>query len=675
MKNTSIEEKLKSQFSERIDQNVSTIKDILGDSVDLVKREFYFHEQNDVKGVCFYTDGLANTQEIEDVIETFVYKTRELILNSDVGAIRENVIQNIIEHVLLKTSVKPIKKVQKAIDGILSGDSIFLIDGCSEAIALSSRGWDTRGVSEPATEQVVRGPRDGLTENIRSNTALVRRRIRDPLLRIESLVIGEKTKTDINIAYIKGTAKEELVEEVKNRLNKIKIDGVLDSGYIEELIGDAAYSPFPTMNTTERPDKVAAEILEGKIAIFVDNTPFVLTAPAYFWEYLQASDDYYSKFYTATFYRIVRYIAFVISLTMPSIYVMLASFHQEMIPTMLALTIASGREIVPYPVLVEAIIMEVAFELMREAGLRMPKPVGQAVSIVGSLIIGQAAVQAGLVSPFMVIIVATTGIASFAIPNYSASFSIRLIRFPLLIASGTMGLLGFAAAFSILAIHAITLRSFGEPYLAPATPFKPSDQKDMVIRYPWWSMRSLPQLAKGHEYRIDDHQVPDPPDKGIDKDKLGEGGKTAKKQKKQKETYKKRDKGTIEEESTQSEDKSKEENNSYIQEDNGTEKENSGKQTIDKTEAEDSGSHLENEIKEENNKAQIDENTKRANDTVEPIENDHEAHNQIVQQENIPPKSDKLIPKGKVNNQSKNNKDVKKKSFKKPKKLKGGGNE
>lgn len=190
---------------------------------------------------------------------------------------------------------------------------------------------------------------------------------------------------------------------------------------------------------------------------------------------------------------------------------MLASFHQEMIPTPLALTIASGREIVPYPVLLEAIIMETAFELMREAGLRMPKPVGQAVSIVGSLIIGQAAVQAGLVSPFMVIIVALTGIASFAIPNYSASFSIRIIRFPLLIASGTLGLLGFAACFFMLAVHAISLRSFGEPYLAPATPFKPSDQKDAILRFPWWKMTSQPQLAEGQEDRTRQGQVPRPP--------------------------------------------------------------------------------------------------------------------------------------------------------------------
>ena len=512
MDNNSIKEKLQQQFKESIDENIKIIKDILEDSVDLAKREFIFHAHHDIRMVCFFTDGLVNTQEVEKVIDVANYKSSELIVNSEVGPIKEDIIKKIIENLILNPSSSPVKKVDKAIADILSGNTIFFIDGSKEAISVSTRGWDTRSVGEPVAEQVVRGPRDGFTENIRSNTALVRRRIRDPLFRIEAMNIGTKTKTDINIAYLKGTVKEELLKEVKARLKKIKIDAILESGYIEELIEDSPLSPFPTVQSTERPDKVASSILEGKIAIFVDNTPFVLIVPTYFWQFLQASDDYYSSYYTGTFYRIIRYIAFIISLTLPSIYVMLASFHQEMIPTPLALTIASGREIVPYPVLLEAIIMEVAFELMREAGLRMPKPVGQAVSIVGSLIVGQAAVQAGLVSPFMVIVVALTGIASFAIPNYSASFSIRLLRFPLLIASGTMGLLGFAACFFLLAIHAITIRSFGEPYLAPATPFKPSDQKDAVVRFPWWKMVSQPELAEGQEDRVKEQQMPKPPE-------------------------------------------------------------------------------------------------------------------------------------------------------------------
>ncbi|RSK25637.1 hypothetical protein EJF36_01200 [Bacillus sp. HMF5848] len=527
-----VEKTLQLPLDKNLKTNISYIKDVLEDSVDLVKRDFIFHDYQSLKAACFYTDGLTNTSAIEKLLEALQYEATK-ILDKITVLEREQFIKQLKENLIMNASLKEIKKVSEAIDAILVGDTVLLVDGSSEGLIISSKGFDARSVEEPMTEQVVRGPRDGFTENIRTNTALVRRRIRDPLFRIDAMQIGKKTKTDINIAYLKETVKPGLVDEVKKRLKKIEIDSVLESGYIEEFIEDAPLSPFPTVQSTERPDKVAGAILEGRVAIFIDNTPFVLVVPSYFWQYLQASDDYYSRYYTGSFFRLIRYIAFVISLTLPSLYVLLASFHQEMIPTPLALTIASGREVVPYPVLLEALIMETAFELMREAGLRMPKPVGQAVSIVGSLIIGQAAVQAGLVSPFMVIIVALTGIASFAIPNYAAAFSIRLIRFPLLLASGTLGLLGFAAAFSIIAIHAISLRSFGEPYLAPATPFQPSDQKDAVIRLPWWKMNKQPQLAEGEENREGDNQKPSPPKSAVNESVTTKATKQAEASKKE----------------------------------------------------------------------------------------------------------------------------------------------
>ncbi|MFZ3591734.1 spore germination protein [Bacillus sp. DJP31] len=502
---------LNQTFSTSIDENESKINAILENSVDLIKRRITFHEHKNIRGLCFYTDGLVNTQLIEKAIEALQYEGNELLHRT--GIKEENLEDLITKHILINSSFENIPKVDKAIDAILSGGTIFFIEGCSKAFHVQTKGWESRSIDEPQTEQVVRGPRDGFTENIRTNTALVRRRIRDPLFRIEAMQIGERTKTDVNIGYIKGTVKDGLVEEVKKRLERIKIDGILESGYIEELIEDTPRSPFTTIMSTERPDKVAAAILEGRVVIFVDNTPFALIVPTYFWQLLQASDDYYVKYTAGSFFRVVRYFAFIISLTLTSLYVMLASFHQEMIPTSLALTIAAGRETVPFPVLLEALIMEFSFEIMREAGLRMPKPVGQAVSIVGSLVIGQAAVQAGVASPFMVIIVAITGISSFVIPNYSASYSIRLIRIPLLLASGTLGLLGFATMFALIAIHALTLRSFGESYLAPASPFQPSDQKDTILRFPWWKMNKKPQLADGDPYREGENQMPKPPNK------------------------------------------------------------------------------------------------------------------------------------------------------------------
>ena len=510
--NETTNKKLEGPFQLNLENNISTINEILEKSVDLAQRDIVFHPQKKIKAICFYTDGLANTDAVEKLIKSLLYKTDQIHPVMDEANDPTKFVVVLRNSVMETASLKIISKISDGIDAILSGDTLLMIDHSDKAFVSSTRGWDTRSVDEPQTEQVVRGPRDGFSESIRTNTALVRRRIRDPLFRIEGMQIGTKSKTDVNIAYIKGTVKEGLVDEIKARLNRIKIDAILESGYIQELISDAPYSPFTTIQCTERPDKVAAAIFEGRVAIFTDNTPFVLIAPTYFWQLLQASDDYYERYMAGSFFRMIRFLAFVISLTLPSVFVMLVSFHQEMIPTPFALTIASGRDVIPFPVLLEALIMEISFELMREAGLRMPKPIGQAVSIVGSLVIGQAAVQAGIVSPSMVIIVAVTGIASFAIPNGPAAFSIRLIRFPLLIAAGTLGLLGFAVVFAILALHAMSLRSFGESYLAPATPFQPADQKDSILRFPWWSMKHLPQLANGNNTdRVGDHLTPKPP--------------------------------------------------------------------------------------------------------------------------------------------------------------------
>ncbi len=492
-------------------KNIEIIEQIIENNVDIVKREFVFHGPIDISGVVFYTDGLVNVQLIDSEIlkPLMIYSSQ--IREQDNTQVTHFLAENIKNHLILNTAVKFVTKISDALENILSGDTLVLLDFCDQGFIASTKGWDARSVGEAETETVVRGPRDGFTESIRTNTALVRRRIRDPYLRMEAMKIGEKSKTDVHIAYVKGIVKDGIVNEVRERLQKIKIDLVLESGYIEELIRDAPNSPFSTIQSTERPDKVAAALYEGRVAIFVDNTPFVLLVPTFFWQYIQASDDYYSSFWTGSFFRLIRYIAFLISLTLPSLYVLIVSFHQEMIPTTLALTIAAGRDVSPFPALIEALVMEISFELIREAGLRIPKPIGQTVSIIGSLVIGQAAVQAGFVSPSILIIVAITGISSFAIPNYATSFALRLVRFPLLIASGTLGLMGFGAVFVMITIHVLSLRSFGEPYTAPLFPLKPSDQKDIIIRAPWWKMQKRPQMVDDNPNRSESGIKPEPP--------------------------------------------------------------------------------------------------------------------------------------------------------------------
>jgi spore germination protein KA len=287
-----IKQLLEEPFHFYLDKNVEIIKKIIQPSVDFHKRDFVFQGEKEYRGTCFYTEGLVNEANIQKILKSLIIFSPQLDKTLSCRHLTEKIKTNL----MVNSVVKEITTFQEGVDAIFSGDTLLLIDYCTEALVVSPKGWETRSISPPETEAVVRGPRDGFTESIRTNTAHVRRRIRDPLLRFEPMVIGTSTRTDINIAYIKGIVKENLVEEVRERLQKIKIDGILESGYIEEFIEDSPLSPFPTVQSTERPDKVASALLEGKVAIFVDNTPFVLIVPTSFWEYLQAPDDYYSRY-------------------------------------------------------------------------------------------------------------------------------------------------------------------------------------------------------------------------------------------------------------------------------------------------------------------------------------------------------------------------------------------
>ncbi|HEX3012437.1 MAG TPA: spore germination protein, partial [Syntrophomonadaceae bacterium] len=395
------------------------------------------------------------------------------------------------------------------IDELITGNTVFFMDGIDSALIIGSGGWKDRSVSEPSTESVVRGPRDGFTETIDTNTALIRRRIKSPDLRIDEFKIGIKTKTAVLVVYINGIARQDIVNEVKSRLQKIRIDGVLESGYIEELIEDASFSLFPQIEHSERPDKVSAALLEGRIAVMVDNTPFVLIVPTVFLQFIQSPEDYYERFPVASLTRFVRATAFFISIILPALYIALTSFHQEMIPTPLALSIAASREGVPFPSIGEAFLMEATFEILREAGLRLPKQAGQAVSIVGGLVIGQAAVQAGIVSQAMVIVVALTGISSFAIPAYNAAAAGRLIRFPLMLLAAFLGLPGILAGLTIILIHLSGLRSFGVNFLDPFTSPDEDQFKDTLVRTPWGNMFHLPgNIARKNAPRVGNGPTP-----------------------------------------------------------------------------------------------------------------------------------------------------------------------
>ncbi|MBJ9990413.1 spore germination protein [Paenibacillus sp. S28] len=382
---------------------------------------------------------------------------------------------------------------------LMSGDTILFIDRIGIAVIASTKGGERRSVSEPESQTVIRGPREGFTESIRTNTALLRRKIKSPNLWLEEMQLGRVTQTDVGIMYIHGIVDEKNVDEVRKRLSVIDIDGVLESGYIEELIENTNKTIFPTIYHSERPDVIAASLLEGRIAILVDGTPFVLLLPTTFNMFFQASEDYYNRFDVGSLIRVLRFSSFLIGLLLPSFYVAIIGFHQEMIPTSWLLKLAVQREGVPFPAFVEAFIMETVFEVLREAGVRMPRSVGNTISIVGGLVLGQAAVEAGIVSPVVVIVVSLTAIASFVSPAYNIGIAARILRFIMLIAASLFGIYGIACTLLMMVLHLCSLKSLNVPYMTPYSPIILSELKDSMIRAPLDHMKKRPKLISRND--------------------------------------------------------------------------------------------------------------------------------------------------------------------------------
>jgi spore germination protein KA len=492
-------------LSTDISKNEQVLREIFKNCSDVVYRTLEFMEQPKI--LLIYIDGLPDVKHLdESLLKSFVYD--ELLHNScDLKGLGKL----LVSQSLPIGETRVVQDLHEVVKKILKGDIAILVAGEAHALLTSMEGWAKRAIEEPASEQVIRGPREGFIETIRVNTGLIRRRIQTPKLKMESLTIGETTATDVVIVYIEGIVLNSVLSEVRQRLGRIQIDGILESGYIEEFIKDSPFSIFPTIQNTERPDVVAANLLEGKVAILVDGTPFALVVPMTFWAAFQANEDYYQGFIFASAIRFIRLVFMIIALILPSLFVALVSFQQEMLPTPFLLTIADSQEATPFPAVVEAFMMEFMFEGLREAGVRLPKAVGSAISIVGALVIGDAAVQAGIVSAPMVIIVAITGIASFTIPRYNLGIAIRLLRFPLLFMAGTFGLFGIALGLIAILLLLVSTRTFGIPYYSPLAPLTVRGLRDVIIRAPWWTQTDRPQTAKHeHAARIPSGQMPKP---------------------------------------------------------------------------------------------------------------------------------------------------------------------
>lgn len=463
-------------LSENVEENIRKLEMALGNSDDISIRRLNVSTKN--VGII-HIKGIVDDQSItENVISPIIQLNRE----THTIKTAEDLVDRMVQSISL-TSIEFISNWPKLLESILAGDTVILLDDSLKAITLGTRKIQSRSITEPTTQTVIKGPKDSFTENLSTNISLVRSRIQNPKLRLKTTKVGSVTKTDIGIMYIEGIADHNIVTEAMSRIKKIKIDSILEANYIEEAVRDNRKTLFPLMQSSERPDTVAANLLEGKIAIIIQGTPFVLLLPIYFIQLFQSPEDYYENYVFSSFLRLIRIGAFLLNMYASAIYLALITHHQGLIPTTLMVTLMAQRERVPFPAIIELLLMELAFEILREAGVRMPRAIGPAVSIVGALILGQAAVEAGFVSAAIVIIVATSAINSFTLPNTNIVNVARGLRFLLILSSAFIGFYGILLFTLCMLVHLCSLRSFGVPYFAPFAPFRKSDQKDSLVRF------------------------------------------------------------------------------------------------------------------------------------------------------------------------------------------------
>jgi spore germination protein KA len=500
--------KLQKQLSRSIDENESLLRDSFGDSMDLSIRRLRTGDSRQHELLIVHLQGLVDDWLVSNsIIQKATQLGREI-------RDEQQAFQVLRDSLLTVTQVEVVTGAYELVTRIAAGNCGLLVNGIAAGLCCIVPGGERRAVDDPINEPVVRGPREGFTESLHVNISLLRRRIKDSNLRFEQQQIGRISKTEIAVAYITGTADERIVREVRQRLARIDIDFVQESGQIEELIEDSPFSIFPSVFRTERPDRVAQALAEGRVAVLTDGSPFVLLVPSDISMFLASAEDYYERFYIASFIRLLRIITFFISLTLPSLYVAVLTFHHEMLPTELLFSIAAQRDGIPFPAIVEALLMELVFEVLREAGVRLPRIIGPAVSIVGALVLGEAAIRAGLVSPAMVMVVALTAVASFATPAYSLGITARLLRFPLIILAASLGLFGVMVGLYLMYVKLTAQRSFGVPYLTPVAPVVIEGWKDSVIRAPLWMLNRRPSLVANRDNLLKQKpgNKPQPPD-------------------------------------------------------------------------------------------------------------------------------------------------------------------
>ena len=472
-------------FTGKLEDDIAIMKDILGDDNTVIFRRFENISDSKIRGCVIFTEVLVNNIVIDQnvVKPLLTFEPRGFSLGANLSG-------ELAKRVVSTDEVKTKDTPYDAVSAILIGDTVVLIDTCRECIVANSKKYAIRGIGIPETEDAVNGPKEGFTELIVTNASLIRRKVKNPKLKFRFFEIGKVSRTRVCLCYIEGLCEKRLLDEMIERLSRYQIDSILDVSYVEELVSDSPSSLFETMGKTERPDVVAAKLFEGRFALLVDGTPFALTAPFLFLENFQANEDYYENFYFASFVRILRFFAFFIAVSLPAIYVALISYHKEMLPRKLLVSIAASRSGVPFPAAVEMFILLILFDLLREAGVRLPKAIGVTVSTVGAIVLGQSIVSANIVSTEMIIIVAICEIASFLTPKLESVT--ELLRLSFLVLASTLGIYGYAIGAVALCTYISSLSSFGVQFTSYIIPHTQQGAKDSYIRSPWRRMITRP---------------------------------------------------------------------------------------------------------------------------------------------------------------------------------------
>ncbi|WP_313640257.1 spore germination protein [Paenibacillus sp. FSL K6-0276] len=464
-----------------LQENKEYVENQLFHSSDLKWRSIRF---NQTEGLIVFLESLADLQKIQkEIIQPLEGKS-----------------EGNVDEVITSVEITKKSDLNEVPYALIQGNCVLLFEGIVEVFIVDVAAVNTRNISEPVNEGVIRGAHDGFIEHLMTNLYLVRKRVENPNLVVRYYQTGKETKTKLALLYMQDLANPDLVKEVDQRIGSITMDITISPGFIAELIEDNPFSLFPQILYTERTDRAAAHLMEGRVVIIADGDPSALILPVTFFAFYQSPDDYHSRWIAGSFVRLLRFVSFIIATLIPALYIAVIGFHPEILPENLIFSVKSSVDRIPFPPIVEALIMQITLEVLREAGVRLPSRVGQTIGIVGGLVIGDSVVRAGLISYPMVIVVALTAISSFVAPSNEISTATRILGFPLMILAAMFGLIGITFGMLFILIHLCKLESFGTPYFSPVMPLRMKDMKDTFVRFPIWSLNQRPHDAHPQKY-------------------------------------------------------------------------------------------------------------------------------------------------------------------------------